>query len=286
MHTLDIVIPTRGRAPLMRRILPYYESLANVDSILIVADGEVPQELRDLASSRVHVLSTGTPMGAAGAKLKGICESRARYVGFGEDDVIPTLDYYRHLLNRVESGSVDACCGTVQYLTELSDDWSRGRGHRTAAAPWPRSTGAGDSLVYGPTTPATFVAPRELLLTYSPYLGYRVNGWREEADPLMQMWSASLRVAIDTRATCYHLPKIYQTGGGQHQLSRFQYEWWVLRNDLRFYNRHRDALVRLGCGRSGLTFALGEMASRWQTKLRSRVAPTELETFPLPKTCA
>jgi hypothetical protein len=56
---------------------------------------------------------------------------------------------------------------------------------------------------------------------------------------------------------------------------RLVYEYWCLRNDIRFFRKHRENLKRLGITGPTIWFALSQFAGRWRNKITSRLRPSK-----------
>lgn len=274
---IDVIIPTYRRTALLKRVLPYYLVQQNVATIIIVEDGPLSPEVAALAQEvttpRIMTIATGLQSGAPAAKRLGLEYAKSEFVAFGEDDAFPAPDYYSRLATHVREARVDVASGAVHYLCAIDDDWLGGAVARKEDRP---SFGIGheeNGLIYGAATQALYLGRLELLLCQLPDTGYGGNGWREETDPLIALWGEGRRIALDPAAVFYHLPKGYQQGGGQHARSRLTYEYWCLRNDFRFFCKHKVSLEKLGFHGPALLFALQQLAIRWQRKISARVRP-------------
>ena len=267
----DIIIPTCNRASLLARVLPYYVAQKGVARIVIVEDGPQSEQIACLARGsgvpEIVVVATGVQSGAPAAKRYGLKFCKSAYAAFGEDDAFPAPNYYNTLLGHLRNGRADVVSGAVHYLAEINPSWSEGSLSYVADQMVFCEEGATEGLVFGPATLALFMARRSDLECYPPDDRYKGNGWREETDPLISMWGEGKRVALDRSAIVYHLPRVFQLGGGQHKYVRAVYEYWCFYNDMVFYKKHGVVLARIGFYGPAVKFALGQLISRWKNKL-------------------
>ncbi len=284
---IDVVIPTYRRTALLKRVLPYYSAQRDVSSILIVEDGPLSPEVAALAQENaapvIVTIATGCQAGAPGAKRLGLEYATSEFVAFGEDDAFPIPNYYSRLLSHVQNGLADVASGAVHYLCTINERWTEGAIAKVEDRPSFGIIHEDNGLFYGAATQALYLGPRELLLRYPPDFGYKGNGWREETDPLIALWGEGGKVALDPKAVFYHLPRNYQQGGGQHARSRITYEYWCMRNDIRFFMKHHISLQKLGFHGPAFLFALMQSTARWKGKLAARFTAGEpAKPIPLP----
>ncbi|MDY0038221.1 MAG: glycosyltransferase [Zoogloea oleivorans] len=287
---IDLIIPTYRRTAILRRVLPYYLAQQYVSSIIIVEDGPLSPEVAALAQEemkpRIITIATGRQSGAPAAKRLGLEQAKADFAAFGEDDAFPAPDYYARLLAHVREGRVDVASGAVHYLCAIDEDWREGSVARVVDRPTFDIAHEENGLMFGAATLSVYLGRLALLLQQPPDDGYRGNGWREETDPLIALWGKGRRIALDSSAVFYHLPKDYQQGGGQHARSRFAYEYWCLRNDAYFFRKHGESLKKLGFYGPAFLFALKQAIARWRGKISSRLmpaVPSSAVTLPRPE---
>ncbi len=276
---IDIIIPTYRRIELLKRVLPYYLKQRNVGIIIIVEDGPLSPEVAALAleasQPRIIAIATGHQSGAPAAKALGLQHAVSELVAFGEDDAFPAPDYYTGLAAHIDAGRADVIAGAVHYLSSIDDAWKTGTIALIENRPSFGVTNEMGGLIQCAATQAIYLGRRDLLLRYLPDSGFGGNGWREETDPQLRMWSDGKKIALDPSAIFYHLPRAYQKGGGQHARSRLTYEYWCLRNDMCFFRRHHASLSRLGFRGPALFFALMQSVGRLGHKIATRVRPAK-----------
>ena len=267
---IDVIIPTCGRTSLLKRILPKYLSQEGLSKIIIVEDGALSDEIAGLASDRIVTLATGKRSGAPAAKRLGLMNATADFVGYGEDDAFPQTGYYARLVARLKAGDADVIAGTTYYLSSIDADMVRATADYLEVDPWPRSLSSNGEMIFGAALQARYLGSRRLLQQFPPDLRYEGNGWREETDPVLSLWAANKKVAVDTSVAFYHLPRSFQLGGGQHARNRISYEIWCIRNDVRFFKKHSRTLRKLGFSGPSAYFACAQFIMRFARKVRSR----------------
>lgn len=277
---IDIIIPTCGRTSLLKQILPKYLAQEGLSKVIIVEDGVLSEEIASLACDRIVTLATGKRSGAPAAKRLGLMNATAEFVGYGEDDAFPQTGYYASLLARLKAGDADVVAGTTYYLRSIDADMSHATADYLEVDPWPCSLSKKGDLIFGAALQARYLGSTRLLQQFPPDLRYEGNGWREETDPVLSLWTANKKVAVDTSVAFYHLPRSFQVGGGQHARNRISYEIWCLRNDVRFFKKHSRSLRKLGFFGPSVYFALVQFIMRFSRKVRSRLygaqAPIEV----------
>ena len=73
--------------------------------------------------------------------------------------------------------------------------------------------------------------------------GYLVNSWREESDFQLAAHSAGFKLVFCPHAITYNL-MIENDRGGVHAAVGIRRVVWVVRNNWRFVNKHREAVAR------------------------------------------
>lgn len=285
---IDVIIPTYKRAGLIKKVLPYYLTQKKVASIIIVEDGPLSPSIAALAretpNPRVITISTGHQSGAAAAKLLGIKHASSKYVAFGEDDAFPEHNYYAHLASHIEKKEINIAAGSINYLSEIDEEWLNAKISTVVNTPSFGANSQSSGLFQGAATHALYVAPRELLLRYPPDPNYAGNGWREETDPLLSMWTDGYKIAIDPKAVFHHLPKDFQKASGQHVHSRMRYEYLCIINDIRFFKKHKESLIKLQFAQNALIFSLAQASRRWIKKITARLKTnTVTESIKIPR---
>ena len=82
-----------------------------------------------------------------------------------------------------------------------------------------------------------FMGKRDILTKFKYDKNFRVNGWREETDYLIQIKESGYKIIFCPHTICFHLCR-ENDAGGQHSYSRFKYEYWVYKNNYYFYKKH------------------------------------------------
>lgn len=246
---LSVVIPTYNRA-----LQVYNKALAvlmddNVGELIIVVDGstdDTVSRLERVSDPRLKVICNSNSEGPSAARNTGIALSTGAWVALLDDDDFHSDGFFAELL-RVATATGAGIVGTawLHLRPEVDPESGFETAQRGDAGPDLSSP----SIV--PTSewvdclwlPLNVLARRSVLEAVNFDEGYVGNFWREETDFFVSAVKAGHKVVATNRAYSYQYEK---PAGGIRRGNRFIYEYWVIRNNIRFMWRHGAWLSREG----------------------------------------
>lgn len=270
---VSLVLPTHDRADALRDTMPSLLAVAGVDEILVVDDAssdDTAAYVASLTDPRVRIVRQDRRAGAPAARNRGVTETAAEWVVFGEDDVRFPPDYVTTLLAEAAAHGADVV-GAPWLLTFDRDPEEVVARERAAAVEHialDQVTRFPARALQTPFLPAVVLVHRRVFerVRFDP--GYRGNGFREETDFFVAAMRAGFTVVLTPQTYSFQLRR---WPGGQ-TMARARYECWSVRNTFRFLRRHGGWLAERGLvddpRRAGWRFAAARAAyvSDWYTR--------------------
>lgn len=259
-----VIIPTHNRSSVLDRKLTWACGQPTVTEIIVVAD-RCTDGTRELVENhpdeRVTVVELSGAHGPSAARNLGAAVAGAAWLLFTDDDDHHPNDYLERLQSA--AGQHGAHVVGAPFLGTLDGERPEARADRLrqmAKKPTLDDVGAfpAGGWAETPWLCGHALVRRCVLERVSFDPGYRGNHWREETDFYVRAARAGFRVVLtgDTYSWC---PE--RIGGGISK-SPLWYEYWALRNHLRFLVRHRHWLVSSGEVTSATVSWLGFAAAR------------------------
>ncbi len=255
-----VVIPTYNREKTLREVLPSYASQHEVKAIIIIDDcSDKPFEedgkwWKENFDVDFHIVRNKQRRGSPYSRNCGFELSNGyNWVLQSDDDVLLEENYVGKVLE------------SIKRLKEVEPSVEFGAGLRVMAGQKPHGWQGKHTLdphsfimktdqdfgtnTCEPFLNATMLFSRKFVDSgyhrghSTPFLRYdeglKGNAFREETDLQCQAWKHGFKSVLSSYAVCIHLE---HKGGGQHQRSRWNYEYWSIRNHFRFLNRNYEFL--------------------------------------------
>jgi glycosyltransferase involved in cell wall biosynthesis len=251
---ISLVLPTFNRAVALQQNLGTMLAMQGVDEIIVVNDGSADETLEvcgEFDDARLKVISHPRNLGVATARNTGVDAASGDWVLFGEDDCRFPPDYAVVLRAEAERYGGDIVGAPMLHHSGGTD-----QSVAQFAASAPRvtvdSTGEQSNVFVAEPTETPFICALALVRStifdrVRFYEGYPVNGFREETDFFIQAARAGFRCLLTSATYSYQLSR---WTGGQHHAPKPRYEYWVLRNNWSFLQRHGSWLIEQGYIRS------------------------------------
>jgi glycosyltransferase involved in cell wall biosynthesis len=253
---ISMVIPTRNRAHTLRLVAPSYFSQELVTEILFVIDegeDETPAVIEALARQypqiRSEIIRNATRQGASQSRNIGVARATNDFILFCDDDEYLEAGYARTCLEKLESLHAAAVSGRrvymqggetpAQALSRFGDGLRRAVPfHRTICEYVNGARFAGDLKL--PFTNAIILTRRDLLrrFPFDPFYA-KGNGYREETDYQMNLFTNGFDIYVTNACHSIHLPMSEVRTGGQ-RTKPFKRIYWSIFYTRYFFDKYFD----------------------------------------------
>lgn len=252
---ISIVMPTRNRAYILKKVLPSYFIQKYVTEIIFIDDcGEdntkdvVEGIAKTYSEMQIKYIRHGERKGAAAGKNIGYKNASNEYILFGEDDVYLEPDYTEVLLKKMQSDSaIGLLSGRIIYklFNETNAEAKKRFGYGSEDKDFFNINLFGievNAIFKGdielPMTHALFLTTKKLLNKFGYDPSYaRGNGYREESDFQMNTFINGYKIICTNDTHCYHMSKQEVNVGGQ-RTNRFKQLFWNIYFTNYFFNKY------------------------------------------------
>lgn len=254
---ITLVVPTRDRAHTLRLVAPSYFAQDGVSEIVFVVDAgsdDTPAAIAAAAARfpavRTKILTNPARLGASQSRNVGAAAASNDYILFCDDDEYLEPGYAAVCLDKLRRSGAAAVSGRRVYMREGETPQQAlrrfGNGLRRAP-PFRRAlceyvNGARfDGDIELPFTNAIILTERRLLqqFPFDPYYA-RGNGYREETDYQMNLFTHGFRILVTSDVHSIHLcPSQVQRGG--QRVSRWRRVYWSVHYTRYFYRKYYRA---------------------------------------------
>ncbi|HKT74172.1 MAG TPA: glycosyltransferase family 2 protein [Steroidobacteraceae bacterium] len=257
---ITLIVPTRNRAHTLRLVAPSYFQQDAVSEIIFVSDAgtdDTPALIEQLARAYPHVktrlLTNASRLGASESRNMGVREASNEYILFCDDDEYLEAGYAQTCLKKLQTLEAGAVSGRRIYLepgeSPLQALRRFGSGFRSSkpfrfliceyvnAARFP-----GDLQL--PLTNAIILTRKSLLQRYPFDAHYaRGNGYREESDFQMNLFTRGYEIRVTNETHSFHLPLAEIRSGGQ-RTSGLRRLYWSVRYTHYFFGKYYAAYAK------------------------------------------
>jgi glycosyltransferase involved in cell wall biosynthesis len=255
MADISVVVPTKDRLPYLRRAIPMFLAQREVKEVVIVVDGCTDGTLEYVRAAsaiddRIRYVDNVTNKGLPYSRNRGIEAAECEYVFTGEDDLELPSNFFATLLAHMQETDADIISARNIFRSEREApaqsiaraDRVRGPAvdRRTVMVHIDMKTGGDQEQ---PLLPAPMLARTDVFRKVKFDVGYRGNAWREESDFQLTAWEAGYRLFYCPHVLTFNL-EIENDRGGVHATSGFKRVRWVVKNNWRFLQKHRDLIGR------------------------------------------
>ena len=247
---ISIIIPTKNRTKSLKAVLMSYLKQKLVKEIIIVDDGDgIDTELYinsiSTKENKIRYIRNRTNRGSPGSRNIGINLSTGKYVFFGEDDVELETDHLSILLKHLKKSKAHIAAGRIIYVFPgESMKNAIYRANNSKLFPVDEKL----LLVYYstrmendiqlPISHALMLIDKNVFQKVVYDENYKVNFWREETDFQLNAAKNGFKLIYCPHTTCYH--KTPTDKGGAHSSNKLTYEFWAIRNNIYFINKHQQ----------------------------------------------
>ncbi|MRS01737.1 glycosyltransferase family 2 protein [bacterium] len=256
---ISIIIPTRNRAESLRKVATTYYRQQYVDEVIIVddcGDDETEHLAAEFRESfpDIQTLYVRHPVrrGAAAARISGYTIANNEFILFGEDDAWLDDNYTSILIEKLrDDPTLAIVSGRIIYLRP-GEDPAQARirfGNGLRDEPYLNSYHMsfnkdcrfiGDIEV--PFTHALFLTRKNILqhYKYDPFYD-KGNGFREETDYQLNVFTSGLRLKVTCNTYCYHMHREDIPTGGQ-RITRLGQLYWNIFYTSYMYDKYFEKL--------------------------------------------
>lgn len=298
---ISLIIPTRNRAGVLEKTAESFFSQQKVDEIIIVNDNGSDgseQLLNEVARKHPGIkflfVTNPSRLGASQSRNVGVAHATNEFILFCDDDEILEPGYASTCLRKLEEHDAAAVSGRRIYMQrgETLDCALQRFGNGLRGGPFLRPiiceyvNGArfdGDLTV--PFTNAVILTRRSLLLSH-PFDAFyaRGNGYREETDYQMNLYTRGHRIVVTNDCHSLHLPLEDVATGGQ-RTGRLKRVYWSIYYTRYFYGKYWTAYAARQRLRTPRWLALAAFSgfAVYRTYLRPTLYPLALAVWPRQK---
>lgn len=260
---ISLIVPTRNRAHTLRLVAPSYFEQEGVDEIIFVSDAgedETGQVVEQIAarypSVQLKLLRNPERRGASYSRNLGVAASKNEYILFCDDDEYLEPGYARVCLEKLLALDAGAISGRriymdpgesqAQALRRFGNGFRRSRPFRSVICEYVNASQyEGDIKL--PITNA-IILTRKSLLQQFPFDSFyaRGNGYREETDFQMNLFTHGYDIYVTNERHSFHLPMTQVRTGGQRTQATRRLYWSVFYTRYFFGKYYSAYAARLG----------------------------------------
>jgi len=257
---ITLIVPTCNRAHTLRIVAPSYFQQVGVSEIIFVNDAgtdETPAVIdqlgREYPAVTTRLLTNAQRLGASESRNVGIREASNPYILFCDDDEYLEADYARVCLRKLIELNAGAVSGRriylepgetpMQALRRFGNGLRRSKPFRSLICEYVNAAKfSGDIQL--PITNAIILTHKALLQRFPFDAHYaRGNGYREESDFQMNLFTSGYDIYVTNDRHSFHLPLTQVRTGGQRApaLARIR---WALYYTHYFFGKYYEQYAR------------------------------------------
>jgi len=260
---ITLIVPTRNRAHTLRVVAPSYFQQDGVNEIIFVSDAgtdDTPAVIEKLAKAHPHVtarlLTNTRRLGASESRNVGVREASNEYILFCDDDEYLEAGYAQTCLSKLLQLNAGAVSGRriyldvgespMQALCRFGTGLRNSKPFRFMICEYVNAAKFSGDLQL-PITNA-IILTRKTLLQQFPFDSHyaRGNGYREESDFQMNLFTNGYAVYVTNERHSFHLPMSQVRTGGQRSGMLTRIRWAVYYTHYFFGKYYRSYARRTG----------------------------------------
>ncbi len=260
---ITLVVPTRNRAHTLRLVAPSYFAQEGVDELIFVDDhgeDDTPTLIAALAErfkdKATHFIRNDRRLGASQSRNIGVAVAKNELILFCDDDEYLEPGYAKCCLEKLERLGAAAISGRRIYLLEAEScdqalrRFGTGLWRTKPFRPLLCEYVNGAKFTGDISLPLTnaVILTRKHLLMHFPFDGFysRGNGYREESDYQMNLFTHGHMIYVTNACHSFHLPPAQCRVGGQRAPTWSRIGWSIYYTNY-FYKKYlRDYSARMG----------------------------------------
>ncbi len=260
---VSVIIPSYNRSHVLRKTIPTFIQDITLE-VIIVDDGSSDDTRKRVSELRkkydvIKYIHLEEHKGLPFAKNVGVRKARGKYIFFGDDDTVLYDGTLHRLRDAIEQYPADIAGVNGSYAANMRQIRNMDRYiSNIHVKPFDTNCMADlntgkftynykiDEITEGLYVMASFLIKAELAKKMKFDVGYIVNGAREDMDYLVRQAKLGRKMVYVPDTYEIDLPDSYVRGGGCHSLKLWKNCIFILRNDVRFINRHYQYLKEQG----------------------------------------
>jgi glycosyltransferase involved in cell wall biosynthesis len=261
---ITLIVPTRNRAHTLRLVAPSYFQQEGVTEIIFVSDAGTDDTLKTIefiAQTYPHIsmrfIRNERRLGASESRNVGVKHARNEYILFCDDDEHLEAGYAKTCLDKLLNLNAGAVSGRRIYLEKgesrahalqrFSTGLRQCRPFRFLICEYVNAARFEGDLKL-PLTNAVIITRKALLQQFPFDPRYaQGNGYREESDFQMNLFTQGYDVYVTNERHSFHLPLSQVRGGGQ-RTHAFRRIYWSIHYTRYIFGKYYRAYA----GRVGL----------------------------------
>lgn len=295
---ISLIVPTRNRSNVLRKTAKSFFDQHNVDEVIIVNDGgtdDSERVLHEIAlrhpATKFVFLTNPSRLGASQSRNVGTLHAKNDFILFCDDDELLEPDYARTCLQKLEEQGAAAVSGRRIYmqrgesparaLQRFGNGLRGGKFFRPVICEYVNGARFDGDLSV-PITNAVILTRKSLLLShpFDPFYA-RGNGYREETDYQMNLYTRGHKIVVTNACHSFHLPLEDVVTGGQRTGRMSRVYWSIYYTDY-FYRKYWTAYAGRQNLRTPRWLALAAFSAFavYRTYIRPALYPVALEFWP------
>ena len=262
-RNVSVIIPSYNRAHVLHRTIPTY--IQNITLEVIIVDDGSDDNTRAIVRKLheefklVKYIRLNAHKGLPYAKNAGVYKARGKYIFFGDDDAVlyeGTLFRLREAIEKLPAdiagtnGSYATHMQQIRYMDRyISEQFVKKFNTKCIVD---LNTGNFcydykiDEITEGLYAMSPFLIKAEFAKTMKFDVSYIANAAREDMDYLVRQPKQVRKMIYVPDTYEIDLPRSYVKGGGSHTLKQWENDFFMIRNNNYFINRHYDFLKEKG----------------------------------------
>jgi glycosyltransferase involved in cell wall biosynthesis len=254
---ITLIVPTRNRVHTLRLVAPSYFQQDGITEIIFVSDAgmdDTPALIEQLAHAhpavKTRLLTNVRRLGASESRNVGVREAGNEYILFCDDDEYLEAGYAQTCYRKLVALNAGAISGRriylqrgesqAQGLRRFGSGLRRSRPFRHLICEYVNAASFEGDLAL-PLTNAIILTRRELLQKF-PFDDHyaRGNGYREESDFQMNLFTHGYEIRVTNETHSFHLPLAEIRSGGQ-RAGALRRLYWSVRYTHYFFGKYYAA---------------------------------------------
>lgn len=251
---IDVIIPTRNRAEILKLVLPTYFKQKLLNKLIIIDDASDDKNKKifeDLIFKYPNLIYKRfeKQIFLPQARNEGIKLSQAEYIFMGEDDVYLEDNHLEILFELMKKYNADLIAGRRIYIKEnqLFEEAKKEADNdkRPIFTSFPLEgyfeRYFEKDILNPPFLHSNVLVKRKVYEKVLYDSWYKGNSFREDLDFFLQVLKADFKMILTNKTFCFHIKSSINKKGGARK-KRFIYEYYVWKNTIYCFLKNKEVL--------------------------------------------